>query len=38
MPVLGTLFKWNGGIPVYRYSKNNLVDQITERFNNYDRF
>ena len=33
LPILGTFFRWNGAIPVDRYSKNNLVDQITERFN-----
>ena len=33
VPILGTLFRWNGGIPVYRDSNNNIVDQITERFN-----
>jgi 1-acyl-sn-glycerol-3-phosphate acyltransferase len=38
IPVLGTLFKWNGGIPVYRDSKHNLVDQIAERFNSSDNF
>ena len=38
IPVLGTLFKWNGGIPVYRDEKNNIVDQIVERFNNTDHF
>jgi 1-acyl-sn-glycerol-3-phosphate acyltransferase len=38
IPVLGILFKWNGGIPVYRDSKNNLVDQIAERFNNSENF
>ena len=36
VPVLGALFKWNGGIPVFRNSKSNLVDQIVERFNNTD--
>ena len=38
LPILGTLFKWNGGIPVYRNSKSNLVDQIVERFNSLDSF
>jgi 1-acyl-sn-glycerol-3-phosphate acyltransferase len=33
-PVLGTLFKWNGGIPVYRKSQHNIVDQIITRFSN----
>lgn len=36
-PVLGTLFKWNGGIPVYRKSQHNIVDQIVARFNNADK-
>ena len=36
IPVLGSLFRWNGGIPVYRNSNNNLVDQIVEIFNNSD--
>ena len=35
-PVLGTLFKWNGGIPVYRKSQHNIVDQIVTRFSNTD--
>ena len=34
VPVLGTLFKWNGGIPVYRKSQHNIVDQIVARFSN----
>tara|TARA_B100001758_G_scaffold121463_1_gene104447 strand:+ start:866 stop:1417 length:552 start_codon:yes stop_codon:yes gene_type:complete len=37
-PILGIFFKWNGGIPVYRDSKNNLVDQIVEQFNSSDNF
>ena len=37
-PVLGTLLKWNGGIPVYRDSSNNLVDQTVDRFNSLDSF
>ena len=36
VPVLGTLFKLNGGIPVYRKSQHNIVDQIVTRFNNTD--
>ena len=32
-PIFGTLIKWNGGIPVYRHSKNNVVDQISELYN-----
>jgi 1-acyl-sn-glycerol-3-phosphate acyltransferase len=34
LPVLGTLLKWNGGIPVYRRAKNNVVEQVVNRFNN----
>lgn len=36
VPFLGNLIKWNGGIPVYRKSHNNIVDQIVTRFNNTD--
>ena len=36
VPVLGTLFKWNGGIPVYRKSQHNIVAQIVSIFNNTD--
>ena len=35
-PILGALFRLNGGIPVYRDSNNNVVDQITNRFNESD--
>ena len=38
LPVLGTLIKWNGGIPVYRNSKNNVVNQISELFNSKKKF
>ena len=38
LPVLGTLIKWNGGIPVYRNSKNNVVNQISELFNLKEKF
>ena len=31
---LATLIKWNGGVPVYRNSKNNVVDQAVEMFKN----
>ena len=34
VPVLGALFRWNGGIPVNRDRKNNVVNQIVEKFNN----
>ena len=33
LPIIGNLFKWNGGIPVYRDSNNNIVDQISEIYN-----
>ena len=36
-PILGTLIKWNGGIPVYRNSKNNVVDQISELYNSKEK-
>ena len=32
--MLGALFRWNGGIPVNRDRKNNVVNQIVEKFNN----
>ena len=38
IPVIGTLFRWSGGIPVYRNTSNNLVDQIVSIFNNSDVF
>ena len=34
LPGLATLIKWNGGIPVYRNLKNNVVDQAVEMFKN----
>ncbi len=36
VPVLGAFFKWNGGIPVYRNKKQNVVEQLEERFNSTD--
>jgi 1-acyl-sn-glycerol-3-phosphate acyltransferase len=33
LPVLGALIKWNGGIPVYRKAKHNVVDQVVEMIN-----
>ena len=33
LPVLGTLIKWNGGIPVYRKAKHNVVEQVVEMIN-----
>jgi len=38
LPILGTLFRLNGAMPVDRNSKNNLVDQIVEKFNISDSF
>ena len=38
VPVLGTLIRKNGGIPVYRDSANNMVSRIVKRFNNSDSF
>jgi len=38
IPVIGALFRWNGGIPVYRNLRNNLVDQIVNRFKSSDTF
>ena len=36
-PILKILIKWNGGIPVYRNSKNNIVDQISGLYNSKDK-
>tara|TARA_B110000467_G_scaffold103743_1_gene94174 strand:+ start:328 stop:879 length:552 start_codon:yes stop_codon:yes gene_type:complete len=36
MPVLGAFLKWNGGIPVYRNAKHNVVEHLEERFNSTD--
>tara|TARA_B100000767_G_scaffold253356_1_gene257853 strand:+ start:441 stop:992 length:552 start_codon:yes stop_codon:yes gene_type:complete len=33
LPVLGELIKWNGGIPVYRKAKHNVVDQVVDMIN-----
>ena len=33
LPVIGTLIKWNGGIPVYRKAKHNVVDQVVDMIN-----
>jgi len=38
LPVIGTLFRWNGGIPVYRHSKNNIVEQISDIYNSSEKF
>ena len=32
LPVLATLLKWNGGIPVYRNARNNVVEQVVNMF------
>lgn len=37
LPIFGTLIKWNGGIPVYRHSKNNVVNQISELYNSKEK-
>lgn len=34
LPVLATFLKWNGGIPVYRKVKNNVVEQAVDMFVN----
>ena len=31
-PIIGTLLKLNGGIPVYRNKSHNVVDQIVEKY------
>jgi len=38
LPVLGTFIKFNGGIPVYRKAKNNLVEQAVDMFKNATQF
>ena len=37
-PVFGFLLRINGGIPVYRHSRNNFVDQIVDLYNKNDKF
>ena len=37
-PIIRTFFSWHGGIPVYRNSKNDLVDQIVQKFNSSESF
>ena len=32
LPVLSVLFRWNGGIPVYRKANKNVVDQVCAMF------
>ena len=34
LPMLATFLKWNGGIPVYRKAKNNVVEQVVDMFEN----
>ena len=38
VPVLGSFFRWDGGIPVYRNASNNVVDQIVHKFSSADNF
>ena len=38
LPILGAFFRWNGGIPVYRNVKNDVVNQITELYNSKEKF
>ena len=38
LPVLGAFIKFNGGIPVYRKAKNNLVEQAVDMFKNATQF
>ena len=33
LPILGAIIKWNGGIPVYRKAKHNVVGQVVEMIN-----
>ena len=35
-PIIGSLFRWSGAIPVYRHQKNNLVSQLTRLFEEED--
>ena len=32
VPIIGTILRLNGGIPVYRKKKNNVVDQVVDKF------
>ena len=34
LPVIGTIIKLNGGIPVFREAKNNVVEQVVDMFKN----
>ena len=34
LPFFGSLLRWQGGIPVFRNSNHNVVDQVTEMFKN----
>ena len=37
-PILGTILRLNGGIPVYRDKAHNVVSQIVEKFNTSNKF
>ena len=37
IPIIGTLLRWNGGIPVFRKSNNNVVDQLVKMYEDSDR-
>ena len=37
LPILGKLFKLNGGIPVARNERNNLVNFVTDLFKNNEK-
>jgi len=37
LPILGTFFRKSGGIPIYRNSKNNIVDQISQLYNSKEK-
>ena len=38
LPIIGSFFRWDGGIPVNRSAKNNIVDIMVAKFNNTDSF
>ncbi len=38
IPIIGTLLRANGGIPVYRNSRNNVVDQIVANYKGAHKF
>lgn len=37
-PPFGFIFHWLGGTPVDRFSKQNLVDQVVDKFNSHTKF